>query len=295
MSSHRLALAAVAAAMSCLATPAGAAAQSIDPNVSPTGSNLPCVPSAAHPNPVVLVHGLGANQSQNWSYVAPRLKAAGYCVYSLTYGRTPSNPPPFDRIGGTGPVEASAQQVSALVDQVRASTGASKVDLVGHSEGTVVSGWYAKSIEGQAKVARVVSLTPLWRGTNVALAGTLSELGRDSGVTGQVQNGPFGQGCRSCFQLLTGSDFMQDFNSGAGPAVPGVAYTNVITRYDELVVPYWSGWLQGADNFILQRVCPADPSEHAAVAFNPIALRIIRNALDPATAEPVDCTDGASF
>ncbi|HWH45242.1 MAG TPA: hypothetical protein VNT32_10960 [Thermoleophilaceae bacterium] len=52
----------------------------------------PCEPSVAHPLPVVLVHGLGANQSQNWSYISPRLAAEGYCVFSLTYGRTHSNP-----------------------------------------------------------------------------------------------------------------------------------------------------------------------------------------------------------
>lgn len=294
MRAHRFALAAVAAVMTCLATAGGALAQLNDPAASPPGSNVPCVPSAAHPNPVLLVHGLGANQSQNWSFVSPRLKAAGYCVYSLTYGRTPSNPPPFDRLGGTGPVEASGQQLGALVDQVLAATGAAKVDLVGHSEGTVVSGWYAKNL-GAAKVERIVSLTPLWRGTNVALAGTLATLGEPSGATDQVRGGPFGQGCRSCFQLLTGSEFMAELNSGGGPAAPGVAYTNIITRYDELVVPYWSGWLEGATNHIVQRICPADPSEHAAVAFNPIVLRVVMNALDPATAEPVDCTDAASF
>lgn len=289
------AAAALAALAVCAVLPAAAAAQSADPNASPAGSNdFSCEPSAAHPLPVVLLHGLGANQSQNWSYIAPRLAAEGYCVFSMTYGRTPTNPPPFDRLGGTGPIEQSAQQVDAFVDQVLAATGAPKVALVGHSEGTMLSGWYTKNVGG-AKVDRIVALTPVWRGTNVALAGTLAEAGEPSGLSGQVRESPFGQGCRACFQLLKGSDFVDEFNSGDGPAVPGVPYTNVMTRYDELVVPYWSGWLAGQENIVIQRVCPADPSEHAAVAFNPIVLRIIKNALDPATAEPVDCTDAAAF
>jgi len=45
-----------------------------------------CRPSAAHPEPVVLVHGLGANDTVNWFFHAPKIAAQGYCVFSLTYG-----------------------------------------------------------------------------------------------------------------------------------------------------------------------------------------------------------------
>lgn len=38
-----------------------------------------CKPSAMHPRPVVLVHGLAANAWDNWLYIRPRLALKGYC------------------------------------------------------------------------------------------------------------------------------------------------------------------------------------------------------------------------
>jgi hypothetical protein len=67
-----------------LAVPASAVAAQ-----SPPGSNdASCKPTAAHPYPVVLVHGTFENQLM-WATDAPQIKAAGYCVFSLDYGNTP--------------------------------------------------------------------------------------------------------------------------------------------------------------------------------------------------------------
>src|SRR5680860_577689 len=63
-----------------------------------------CRPSTAHPHPVVLLHGLTSNGHDNWHYIAPRLVADGYCVFSLTYGQAA----PHCGGGGTGPVVDSA-------------------------------------------------------------------------------------------------------------------------------------------------------------------------------------------
>ena len=53
-------------------------AELLDP--PPPGANdWHCKPSDEHPNPVVLVHGLGANQAANWGYLAPLLARHGFC------------------------------------------------------------------------------------------------------------------------------------------------------------------------------------------------------------------------
>ena len=84
------------------------AASENGPNVAPPGSNVPCTPSPAHPDPVVLVHGLAANQNDNWQTMSPYLADHGYCVFSLTYGNMANLPRPLDEIGGLTDMESSA-------------------------------------------------------------------------------------------------------------------------------------------------------------------------------------------
>jgi triacylglycerol esterase/lipase EstA (alpha/beta hydrolase family) len=97
----------------------------------PGANNWACRPSAAHPEPVILTHGLGANQTVNWQTYSPLLANNGYCVYTLTYG-APAVPVPIYQPAGLAPMEQSAAQLSAFVDKVLASTGAAKVDILGH-------------------------------------------------------------------------------------------------------------------------------------------------------------------
>jgi triacylglycerol lipase len=282
----RMLLCASLAAALAAAAPGSAPAA---PEDSPPGANdFTCVPTAAHPRPVVLVHGLSANMAENWSYMSPRLKAAGYCVFALTYGVDPRTAGWPYRPGGTLPMESSAEELKALVDRVRGATGAAEVDLVGHSEGTVMPRWYLERLDGAAVVRHFVALTPLWRGTETGGAAILRDLGAGSGLSSTI-TGAVADLCAACIQLLRGSDFMNDLNAD-GEAIPGVEHTNIVTRYDELVVPYTSGLMRdGGTNIVLQKVCPLNFSEHLLVVFDRAVEQMIRNALDPANASRVKC------
>ncbi|BBG02238.1 MULTISPECIES: esterase/lipase family protein [Pseudonocardia] len=256
---------------------------------SPPGSNdWDCTPTDELPNPVVLVHGLTANQANNWAYIAPQLAERGHCVFSLTYGRNPLTPPPLTQVGGLAPIEESAQELATFVDRVLDATGAEKVDIVGHSEGSLMPNHWVKFLGGAAVVDRYVGLTPLWDGTETAGLAFLNRTGEQLGL-GPAVGLALDPLCAACRQVLRGSDFLAEMNSGGGPRVDGVTYTMILTRYDELVVPYTSGLMDGATNIVLQEGCPANLAEHLAVAFDPVTLQHITNALDPANAEPVRC------
>jgi pimeloyl-ACP methyl ester carboxylesterase len=267
-----LALSPAASAQTSLASP-------------PAGANdFSCKPSAAHPDPVVLVHGLGATMGENWGYMSPLLAKRGYCVYALTYGLDPR----FPFFGGTIPIEQSAPELATFVNQVLAATGAQKVDLVGHSEGTVMPQYYLKFLGGASKVNKYVAMTPLYNGTNLLFFGTLASAGAPFGLS-QPLLSLVGAFCGSCGEFLTGSPLMQQLSAG-GAAVPGITYTTIMTRYDELVSPYTSGALPPpATNIVIQDVCPTDIDEHALEAIDPVVAQLIFNALDPAHTQAVTC------
>jgi len=275
---------------------AGVTAQAQSPNAPPPGANdYSCRPSAAHPQPVVLVHGWIANQTDNWQTISPILANNGYCVFSLTYGTDPSVSTPVYQPGGLIPMEESAQQLSDFVDGVLDATHASKVNIVGHSEGSLMPNWYVKYLGGAAKVKRYVGITTLWHGTDPAGLATVQQIGSALGVPPELY-GPIDASCAACREFLTGSDFIEQMRAG-GIAAPGVTYTNIVTRNDELVSPYTSGIEYGPriTNFVVQDQCPLDQAEHIAVAADPVVAQDVLNALDPAHPRPVPCTPVLPF
>jgi triacylglycerol esterase/lipase EstA (alpha/beta hydrolase family) len=240
-----------------------------------------CKPSAEHPHPVVLVHGTFANGTDNWLALAPYLADRGYCVFSFDYGQLPGLP----LIDGLGPIEDSAQQLSDEVDTVLSATGAAKVDIVGHSQGGMMPRYYLKFLGGAAKTNALVGIAPDNHGTTLdGLTAILPYFpGASDALKGALPAGVTEQ--------LAGSAFLDKLNAG-GDTVPGVHYTVIATRYDEVVTPYTSEFLSGGDvhNVLLQDLCPVDLSEHVLIGTtDDIAFHEVANALDPADATPTTC------
>jgi hypothetical protein len=272
-------------AIGCAALASTASAQVSLANPPKGANNFSCKPSAAHPDPVVLVHGLGATMGENWSYMSPLIAARGYCVFALTYGLDKR----FPYFGGVIPIEQSAHELGDFVSTVLHDTGASKVDLVGHSEGTFMPEYWLKYLGGASEVAKYVAMTPLYQGTDLLGFGQLIAGGNMLGLSKPILN-LIGSFCGSCSEFIAGSDMVKALNANGGPEVPGIQYTTIMTDHDELVVPYTSGMLPPpATNIVIQKVCPTDLDEHALEAFDPVVAQLIFNALDPATAKPVVC------
>ncbi|MCX4861540.1 alpha/beta fold hydrolase [Streptomyces canus] len=244
-----------------------------------------CKPSAAHPRPVVLVHGTFANSVDNWLALAPYLENRDYCVFSFDYGQL-SGVPLFH---GLGPIDKSAEQLKTFVDKVLAATGAPETDLVGHSQGGLMPRYYLKFLGGAAKVNALVGIAPDNHGTT--LSGLTSLLPYFPGIQDLLTtNTP------ALADQVVGSPFLTRLNEG-GDTVPGVTYTVLATKYDEVVTPYRSQFLSGSGvhNVLLQDLCALDLSEHVAIGlFDRIAFHEVANALDPAHATPTTCASAFS-
>ncbi|QKW05696.1 alpha/beta fold hydrolase [Streptomyces sp. NA04227] len=262
-------------------TPATAAPAPMETTTAEAGwNNWSCKPSAAHPRPVVLVHGTFANSIDNWLVLAPYLVARGYCVYSLDYGQLPGVPV----FNGLGPIDKSAGQLGAFVDRVRGATGAGKVDIVGHSQGGMMPRYYLKFLGGAQKVNALVGIAPDNHGTN--LSGFTELLPYFPGIENLLnENTP------ALTDQVVGSPFMKKLNEG-GDTVPGVKYTVISTQYDQVVTPWQSQYLSGPGvrNVKVQDLCGADLSEHVLIGtVDKVAFHEVANALDPAHATPTTC------
>ena len=251
------------AATAFAVTPSEAATPGPGPSVGTMAgvNDWSCTPTKAHPSPVVIVHGTFGDSRSLLGRLASNLKQAGYCTYSIDYGNR-----------ATGPIEQSAAQLRTFVDRVLAATGAAKVSMVGHSQGGMMPRYYVRFLGGAGKVDDLVGLAPSNHGTSNPLLLT-------PGLS---------YTCPSCLQQKTGSAFLLRLN--AGDETPGpVSYTNVVTRYDEVVIPHTSGFLSGerTTNVRLQDRCPLDSTEHVWIPMDGPAIRWTLNALGrPGPADP---------
>jgi triacylglycerol esterase/lipase EstA (alpha/beta hydrolase family) len=260
--------------------PTALAVSAANPGGTPAGANVPCTPSAAHPRPVVLVNGTFTNQIMSWNAFSPLLKNNGYCVYTFNYG----GPLILGQIGAYGPVAASAGELKAKVDQVLAATGATKVDIVGWSQGGMMPRYYLKNLGGASKVNALIGLSPSNHGTTLDGLATLA--GFIPGALDLV-----GTACPACQDQVAGSPFITALNAG-GDTVPGVKYTVIQTRFDEVVTPYTSAFLTGANvtNILIQSKCLLDLGDHISMPYDHVVGREVLNALDPAHKSSTLCT-----
>jgi triacylglycerol lipase len=180
-------------------------------------------------------------------------------VWALNYGNN-----------ATSDINNSAGQLNAFITYVLGQTGASKVDLVGHSQGGMMPRRYMQ-LFGASKVDKLIGLAPSNHGTTNPTA-------------------KYAVNCPACNQQYYRSTFMHDLNSQP-ETLTGVYYTVIETRYDGVVTPYTSAFLAGdpsrVTNVTLQDTCPADTDDHVATAYDPVAFRWVNNALSQGAA-PAD-------
>jgi triacylglycerol esterase/lipase EstA (alpha/beta hydrolase family) len=292
-----LTLAAVVGLSTMGATPAGAADLPIGglpeaaarfvaaPGYVPGANDPRCRTAAGRRTPVVLVHATFVNPGANFADLGPRLRNAGHCAYTFSYGMLPYS---LRRVGGVGPIAASARTLDAFVDDVLRQTGAAKVDLVGHSQGGLMPNYFLKRLGGARVVRRFVALAPSNHGTT--MNGLTTELPAALGLLGPpVLNtvlGVLDLAAPGLSQQVEGSPFQRALWVD-GDTVAGPRYTVIGTSKDTVVTPYENAFLDGPNvrNVLLQDLCPDDEAGHVGLFNDYPTMQLVLNALgddDPA-------------
>ncbi|MEU5791235.1 alpha/beta fold hydrolase [Micromonospora purpureochromogenes] len=250
-------------AVAALLVPATAAAAAPDRTTTATTAATSTTAAAvnANANPVIVVGGL-IGVSIAYEPIAARLRADGFRVSIFQIPGL-----------GFGDIRESARAFKTYVDQVRARTGAAKVDLVAHSEGGLVSRWYVKFLGGADIVGRYVSLGSPQQGTYVANILKFIGLGSCAGIV-------------ACQQMSIGSDLLTALNGGDD--TPGaIRWATVRTWQDELVWPIGNAALSdGANNVLIQSWCPLRLVGHVSLILDGTTYTVVRQVLTDAPVRP---------
>ncbi|MEE4490465.1 esterase/lipase family protein [Streptomyces sp. BE230] len=165
--------------------------------------------------PVVFVHGYTGNAS-NWVTAKSVFQLNGWSSSKLfayeynSYGNNITN----------------AQGLATFVNNVKSQTGASKVAIVNHSMGGLVSQYYLKVLGGNTSVSHLASIAGANHGTTFASACLIYT---------------------TCQQMYPGSSFISQISSG--DETPGdTAYATWYSACDGVILPYTSTKLNGATN-----------------------------------------------
>ena len=236
-----------------------------------------CRPSAEHPNPVILLHGMGGNGLNQWSGMVPTLVEEGYCVFAPTWGALPDHP----GIGTRAPFRQAQDEMADYIDRVLAGTGAEKVDLIGLSAGVPVAAHLAK-VDRPGKVGRAVLLAGNLYGNADLIPGAGPEAG--ASVENTFRASPFGDG-------LPDAAFIDDLWAvGGTPFHRETDYTILAGIHDQASPPSAAFvHVPGATQIVVQDGCPQDMADHASFAVDPRTIDLTLNALDPDSALTPRC------
>ena len=120
------------------------------------------------------------------------------------------------------------------MQHVLAETGASQVNLIGHSQGGMLAEYYAKILDGARYVRNLVGLSPTTHGATLDGLTLLADL--FPGASSLI-----GDACQACADQ-TGSAVIQQLDYGT-IAQAGVNYTIIETLNETAVTPLGSSFI----------------------------------------------------
>ncbi len=189
-------------------------------------------PCPKRPWPVILLHGTCDTKGM-WQYLGTELREDGWAVFAPDYGTR-----------ATGLIPTSAKQIGAYIDAVLTITGASKVIIIGHSQGGLLARYWMRHLDGARKVRHLVCLGSPNHGTTAGgiisplVATKRAELIMHSVISSWF--GPAGE------QQLAGHPLIESINKN-GDLEDGVTYTCIATKSDTVIRPPESCFLDSRD------------------------------------------------
>ncbi|GIE83818.1 alpha/beta fold hydrolase [Actinoplanes regularis] len=235
-----------------------------DPDTPPPPTGAPVVP-------VILIHGTNGRSSCDWYTLAPLLANDGRDVYPFDWRRARPGP------DGTA-THRHALELAAFIDTVRATTGATQVDVVGHSWGAVLAHYLVRCLPAEpaaGAVRSVIGLAPTYGGTT--LHGLLRHPHRlPAGLRRWLDAKiPTWQ------EQLPGSEVLTAIRNA--PPAPAVRFTTIVTRYDQMVTPYTASLAAAphATQVVLQQRTRRPVIGHLGILHHPASLSHVLTALPP--------------
>lgn len=221
--------------------------------------------AAATRTPILLVPGTTLDPQTNfdWNYM-PAFDALSWPWCSINL---PGN--------AMGDIQEAAEYVAYAIVEMHRRSGR-KVQVAGYSQGGMVPRWAFKYWpQTRAMVEDLVSFSASNHGTVIAAAACEPDC------------------APAIWQQRDTADFIAALNAG-DETYPEIAYSNIYTLTDEVVVPNTppspSSALSGGDNVVnvaLQEVCPNNTADHLAIGtYDAVAWALALDALD--NAGPVD-------
>ncbi|KAJ9193921.1 hypothetical protein DTO166G4_5853 [Paecilomyces variotii] len=247
--------------------------------------------STEYPNPVVLLHGLGATYYEDLNYLEAWLQIQGHCTFSITYGAYDG----FPFVGGLKPINESAQEIASFIQEVQTKTGADKINLVGHSEGAFQSLYVPKFTGVSPIIDKIVAIAPPTHGTTFANLWDLAYL-LGNGTREAVGDVLRAVGCAACDDLSVGGAAIAKLNDGTPIHQPGNQLTVIASKDDELVTPSGTAsWVEedGVTNEYVQNTCSFDPVGHIGEAYDLNVWNLVKNALEGTPDRAFTCVVGS--
>ena len=218
--------------------------------------------------PILLVPGTTLTPAANFSWNYERAFRAlrfPYCTVRLP-----------ERANGD--IQTAAEYLVYAIRRAHRASGR-RVDVLGYSQGGMVPRWALR----------------FWPGTRALVDDDIGLDASNHGTLDAEYCSPLAGGCPAAFwQQRRSARFIAALNS-IQETFPGVSYTEVYSRTDEVVTPNLGPAASSAvhgpgriANVAVQEICPGDLSEHLAMGtYDPVGFALALDALThPGPARP---------